>query len=158
MMKRDLIWWLSGVLLCSGMVDSYATAVDGPYQAIAKRNAFNLKPPQEQRPVEILSSLPKFRLTGIITRFGEKRAFLKMQVADSPRELTDDHSFALSQGERKGEIEILEVDEKLGSVKILWSGCPLTLRFEAETPQGLRVALPADSTPQSVPQSSIILR
>jgi hypothetical protein len=157
-MKRDLIWCFSGLLLCSGVVASYATAVGGPYQAIAKRNAFNLKPPQEERSPEILPPLPKFRLTGITTKFGEKRAFLKMQVANRPGELTDGHSFALSQGERKGEIEILQVDEKLGSVQIQWSGRPLTLRFEEETTHRPRVALPAGSTAKPSPQPSIILR
>ena len=157
-MKRDLVRWLSGLLLCLAVADAHATAVEGPYQAIAKRNAFNLKPPQEQRSPEILPPLPKFRLTGIITKFGEKRAFLKMRITNRPGESADDHSFALSQGERKGEIEILEVDEKRGSVKIQWSGRPLTLKFEDETSDRPRVALSADSPPQPSPQPSITLR
>jgi len=157
-MKRYLIWCFSVLLLCSGVVASYGTAVEGPYQAIAKRNAFNLKQSQEQLPSEILPPLPKFRLTGIVAGFGEKRAFLKVQVANRPGESTDDQSFALKQGERKGEIEILEVDEKLGSVKIQWSGHPLTLRFEEETSHRPRVAQPADSTPQLISRPSIILR
>jgi hypothetical protein len=116
--------------LCLTVADADAAAVDGPYQAIANRNAFNLKQLQEQLPPEVLPPLPKFRLTGIITRFGEKRAFLKMQVANRPGESVDDRSVVLSQGQREGEIEVLDIDEKLGSVKIHWSGRPLTLKFE----------------------------
>ena len=138
-MKRDLIWCLSGLLLCLAVADSYAAAVDGPYQDIAKRNAFNLKQLPEQIPPEIIPPLPKFRLTGIVTRFGEKRAFLKMQVANPPVESVDDRSLVLSQGQREGEIEILDIDQKLGSVKILWAGRPLTLRFEEATSQRPRV-------------------
>jgi hypothetical protein len=157
-MNRDLMWCLSSLLLCSGMTTSYASAVEGPYQAIAKRNAFNLQPPQEQRSPETPSPLPKFRLTGIINGFVGKRAFLKMQVADRPGELIDDQLFALRPGERKGEIEVLGVDEKLGSVRID-VGRPLTLKFEEEeTSQRSRVTLPAVSTPQPVPQPSMILR
>ena len=147
-MKRDLIWCLSGFLLFFVVADSYATALEGPYQDIAKRNAFNLKQPQEQLPLEIIPPLPKFRLTGIVTKFGEKRAFLKMQVVNRPGELTED-SFALRRGERKGEIEVIDVDEKLGNVRIEWSGRPLILSFEKETSQRPRLALPAISTPQS---------
>jgi len=157
-MKRDLVRCLSGLLLCLAVADAYATAVDGPYQAIAKQNAFNLKQPQEQLSSEILPPLPKFRLTGIITRFGEKRAFLKMQVANRPGESVDDRSVVLSQGQREREIEILVIDEKLGSVKIQWTGRPLTVRFEEATSQRPRVALPAKLTPQSIPQPSVMLR
>jgi hypothetical protein len=63
-------------------------------------------------------------------------------------------SFILAQGQRDGEIEVLEIDEKAGSVKVNQSGTVTTLTFEkngAKLPASVAAAAPAPNPGGFVP-------
>jgi hypothetical protein len=85
-----------------------------PYQKIGEHNLFGLQPPP---PVNQVAGTPppQIVLNGLTTVFGDKRALFKtLPTADSPKE----QSYILAEGQRTGEIEVLSVDMKAGTVTI----------------------------------------
>src|SRR5262249_45052252 len=98
---------LSTFLLCSGAIAIGADS-GNPYQAILDRNVFGLKPPpppgkSEEKKVD----LAPITLTGITTILGNKRALMNVQVPGKTAQ-----PLILAEGQREGEIEVLEIDEK----------------------------------------------
>lgn len=125
---------LSGLVLSAnaGAANDIATAAS-PYQGIAQRNVFNLKEPQpvinpapEIRP-------PRITLTLITTIFGDKRAGLKWPAAPTrPGEQPKEESHILSVGQSEAAVEVLEIDEVEGTVKIRNHGQLQTLSFTTD--------------------------
>jgi hypothetical protein len=129
--RNKLICLLGGLALCGPAHLSLAIA-ENPYAAIMERNVFALKPPpppvdpETQKPPP-----PNIFLTGITTIFGNRRAIMRTPpVPGKPGEAPKEQSFFLAEGQQDGELEVLQIDEKLGSVKIKYGGSPLTLTFE----------------------------
>ena len=114
-----------------------ATIPDGSannYADIPGRNVFGLKPPPpimtETAPQPQLS---KIVLTGITTILGNKRALMKTQpAAGKPGQQARELSLILTEGQREGDIEVLQIDENAGSVKVNNSGMVMTLTFEKD--------------------------
>jgi len=100
------------------------------YGGIAERNAFGLKPPQVKTEVQPPPPVPKLVLTGITTILHSKLVLLKKTpVASKPGETAKESFLTLSEGERAEDVEILEVDEAAGSVKLNNCGTLMTLTF-----------------------------
>ena len=118
------------------------------YQAIKERNVFGLRPPPTQPPPSNAPpQLPKITLTGITTILGNKRALMKvLPLGLKPGEVAKELSLILTEGERESEIEVLQIDEKNGSVKVDNSGTVMTLTFEKDGAK-----LPATAAPGTVP-------
>jgi hypothetical protein len=129
--ERMLLCTLAGLALCTS-----GKAVDGdssgnPYQGIVDRNVFGLKPPPPPPdPESTKPPPPKVFLTGITTILGNKRALLKMTPPAKPGEPAKEQSFTLGEGQREGDIEVLAIDEKAGTVKVNNYGTIATLDFE----------------------------
>jgi hypothetical protein len=104
------------------------------YEAISERNVFGLRPPPAQiGPTNPPAQLPKIILTGITTIFGDKRALMKVQPPGmKPNETAKELSLILTEGQREGEIEVLQIDEKIGSVRVNNSGAVMTLTFDKD--------------------------
>jgi hypothetical protein len=83
----------------------------------------------EQRAPEVAPLLPKFTLAGTAT-IPDKRAILKIQVAIGPGARMHEQSLMLREGEREGELEVLNIDAQSGTVNICWSGRPITVKFD----------------------------
>jgi hypothetical protein len=116
---------LSTFLLCSAAIAIGADS-GNPYQGIVDRNVFGLKPPPPPgKPEDKKIDLPPITLTGITTILGNKRALMNVQAPGKALQ-----SFILAEGQREGEIEVLEIDEKAGSVKVSQSGTVVPLTFE----------------------------
>src|SRR6516162_8606332 len=114
---------LSAVISCSFLLLlAPAQAItDTPYQAIVDRNVFSLKPPPPppvNNPDANKPPPPPITLTGITTILGSKRAFMSVNMPAKPPEPAKVQSFMLSEGQRDGDIEVLEIDEKAGMVKV----------------------------------------
>lgn len=106
-----------------------------PYNAIAERNVFGLTPkPPPQVPQPPTPPLPKLKLTGITTIFGNKQALLKVEFPPQPHVPATNHSYILTEGQRDGPIEVLEVNEKLGQVKVNNSGTIMEVTFDKPSP------------------------
>src|SRR5438045_1291474 len=91
-----------------------------PYQGIIDRNVFALKP----LPVATKDNSkdanppPKITLTGITTILGKKQALMNVAMPAKPPEPAKQKSFILAEGQRDGDIEVLEIDETSGTVKV----------------------------------------
>jgi hypothetical protein len=113
---------------------------DTPYQAIVDRNVFALKPPPPppvNNPEANKPPPPPITLTGITTILNSKRAFISVNMPAKPPEPAKVQSFMLREGERDGDIEVLEIDEKAGMVKVNEFGTITNLTWEKN---GLKMA------------------
>src|SRR5438874_469686 len=130
-----LVSTLSGILICGSVgaatADSTGASTkessdrlgtDGnPYHGIVDRNVFGLKdppPPPPPNPDAGKPPTPPITLTGITTVLGNKRAFLTLQLPAKAPEPAKIASLMLTEGQRDGEVEVLEIDEKERTVKV----------------------------------------
>lgn len=120
----------------------------GQYHVIPERNVFGLRPPPAQpNAAAPQAPLPKITLTGITTILGNKRALMKVAPSHvKPGEPAKEESLILTEGQREGEVEVLQIDEHAGSVKVNNSGTVMTLTFEKD---GVKV--PATPAPRMAP-------
>lgn len=101
------------------------------YQIIVERNAFGLKPPPP--PVEIKDVPPQqpvnIKFTGITADSRTKVAYF---MIPDPKAVGGAEFVALSEGERKGVLEVLDggIDAKTGKVRIRNAGVVSVLDFE----------------------------
>jgi hypothetical protein len=105
-----------------------------PYQGISDRNAFHLKPATPVNSEKVRTPLPRLHLTGITTILKGKRALLKAEFPAKPPERAREESYILTEGQRAGPIEVLEINEKKEEVKIDNSGTITNLTFEKIAP------------------------
>jgi hypothetical protein len=143
-----------GVLACAALAFCAAavsrdTSVDR-YRAIPERNAFGLKP-REQPAVEPAPQKPLRRilLTGITTLSGYKRALLKVEPLSGPGHQGEkEDSMILTEGQREGEIEVVQIDVGAGRVTVNNSGTVMTISFEKD---GVKMPGPAPALPPGTP-------
>jgi hypothetical protein len=97
-----------------------------PYSAIWLRNVFDLKPPPPPPVTAPVSTGPpsNIQLKGITTMHGTKRVMIDVQAAGSTGK-----SYIMREGERQGELEILEINPKTATVKIKNDDVVSTITF-----------------------------
>ncbi len=141
-MKRSAIVALGlagGLALPLGARAVTPDAAENPYLGIIDRNVFGLKPapPPPLPPPPVVAPPQKITLTGIVKAFGKKQVFFRTPAAPKPGEPPKETSFMLSEGERAGEIEILEINEIAGTVRLKNHGVeqPLSLEKDGMKPQ-----------------------
>lgn len=129
-----LVFALAGMALGTNCRATVPDARQGQYDVIPERNVFGLKPAQaEPAQINPPAQLPKITLTGITTILGNKRALMKVHpVGVKPGEAANELSLILTEGQREGEIEVLQINENLGSVRVNNSGTVMTLTFERD--------------------------
>ena len=133
--EKALIWTLGGLICCTGATATTGESSNNPYQGIVARNLFGLKPPPAlPSPEDTKPPPPSIILTGIMTGFGGKRALFKTTPpATKPGEQVKEQSYMLSEGQRDGEIEVLEIAEQEPGtwyVKVKNFGTITNLTFE----------------------------
>ena len=144
---------MTSLMLCAGAKAIGADSAANPYQGIVDRNVFGLKPPPPPpRPEDNKPPAPKITLNGITTILGNKRALMSVQMPARPPEPAKPQSFFLAEGQRDGDIEVLEINEKLdgGTVKVNNFGTVQTLTMDkdgAKLPAA--VAAPTPGAPPS---------
>jgi hypothetical protein len=107
-------------------------ATSNPYQGIVDRNVFGLKdpPPPAPPPDTNKQQGPALTLVGIMNILGKNTACLSFQSPAKPNEPPKPTSLMLTQGQREGEIEILEIDINNRSVQVSSYGAITNLTFE----------------------------
>ena len=141
------LWIVLGLSLDEGALP--AGTVGNPYLSIAARNVFGLNPPQMQ-PAELpTASSTRVKLVGITTLCG-KWALLKIYLPAQPSEPARPVACILEAGQRVGPLELLEIDEKEGSVKVRISGVIMVLMLERESDQPRMPSKPWDLPPSPV--------
>lgn len=99
-----------------------------PYRAIVDRNAFGIIPPPPPAPPDTNPPPSNLKLTGITTLFGSRKAMLLVQETGPGAK--PERSLILNEGERDGQIEIVQIDDAAGIVKVNNGGRAETLSFE----------------------------
>ncbi len=118
-----------------------------PYQEITRRNVFALKVPSPAPDATNAAQSPII-LNGIIT-FGVKRALLtKRSWFGSLAAPAAPQSFIVGEGQRAGGIEVVEINEKLGAVTVIYEGTACTLHFEANGKGGRHLLPPKHKGPR----------
>lgn len=124
-----------------------AATSGSPYQGIVSQNVFGLVPVPTQVKAVPPASLPKVQPVGITTMLGDKRALLKVSVPAMPPEPAKELSCILTVGQREGPIEVLEIDERAGSVTVDNSGTVQVLTLQQDSPRPQTLALSPPPTP-----------
>jgi hypothetical protein len=103
-----------------------------PYSAIWTRNVFDLKPPEEKITTKAPEVAPpsNIKLMGIYTIFG-KRALLSVQeAAGAGKPQGKEEFYNMSEGERHGVLELVEINPTARTVKIKNEEIVSTITFE----------------------------
>ena len=104
-----------------------------PYHPIVERNVFGLKdPPKIEEPGPPKPPPANITLTGITDVLGRKLALLEWVepvIPGQPANTKKNYS-TLTEGQREGQIEVLEIDVKAGTVKVNNYGETKTLSFK----------------------------
>ncbi len=144
----------AGILVLSAAANaaSAATADAGnPYaDTIVGRNVFSLKtPPPPPNPEDLVKKdpPPKILLQGLTTILGRPQVLFKVQIPAKPGQPAKEESFVMTEGERQGEIEVLDIDESAGEVKFNNHGTVEPLNMKDHVAKA-----PASASPMALPQ------
>src|SRR5258706_12381620 len=135
-MRRDIKMTecLAGCCALAGSILAAVNPADNrsAYDAIGARNLFDLKPPTPTTPPAPVAGAPppKVKLTGITTILGNKRALFLVQETPALAKAQKEESYILTEGQRQGLLEVLEIDERTGRVKIKNDGNISVVTFE----------------------------
>jgi hypothetical protein len=129
--EKMLVCALAALFLCAA-ARAAANPSGSPYQGIVERNVFGLKPPPPPPDPEANKPPPpKITLQGFTTFGGIKRALLKAQLPAKPGEPPKgEQGFVLAEGQRDGDIEVLEINTEARTVKVNDFGTITNLNFE----------------------------
>ncbi len=146
--RKTAVWTVWSLLLCAA-AGSVVADTANPYQGIVERNVFGLKPPSPPPKTEPdKPPAPDITISGITTIFGNKRAILSAKMPARPPEPAKPQSFILAEGQRDGELEVLEIDPTLdgGTVKVKNFGQVMTLSMNKNGAK-----LPTGAPPAPIP-------
>lgn len=149
-----LICLAGGLSVCVAARAVTAESQSNPYQSIVDRNVFALKPPPPPPDPEATKPPPvKITLTGITTIFGDKRALMKSPAPPGkPGEpAKPELSYILTVGQREGDIEVLDIDEVGGNVKLRNGGIEVTLNIDKDGPKLAPSAAQVPGMPGGIP-------
>src|SRR5215475_5255978 len=116
---KQAVLLVSSLLCCSAADAIVGDNSGNPYQGIVDRNVFGLKPPPPPPAAEPqLPPAPKVTITGITTILGNKRVLLEVAIPAKGTEPAKKQSYILAEGQRDGDMEVMQIDEKSGDVKL----------------------------------------
>jgi hypothetical protein len=124
--------YLLGFLVFGSISNSlWAASSENPYQGIVQRNVFDVRPP----PAPIVEAppappLPEIWLNGLTDILGRKQALLKVRFPSKPPK---EESYIFGEGQREGDIEILAIDVRAGTVKVKNFDTIMNLSVEANS-------------------------
>src|SRR5882762_2793979 len=129
---KYIIGALAIVAFCPSAKLTSAVGATQDYSKISVRNLFGLHEIVQPPPEIVKPQLPKIVLNGITT-MGSKLVFLKVQFPPKAGEQPQaEQSFMLTEGQREGGIEILEINERAGTVRVNNFGSEMTIGFDKE--------------------------
>jgi hypothetical protein len=130
--EKPLLFGLGGLLLATAARGDVNPPGDNSYHVVVERNAFGLSPPKAA-PL-VTNTLPPVKVdvkfTGITSdKSGGKKAWLV--VPPPPNNRTQNPQFlSMREGESQGDIQVLEIDDKENTVKIVNAGVQAVLTFK----------------------------
>ena len=95
-------------------------SLDNPYGAIVERNIFDLHdpPPPKLEADQPKGPPPNIKLNGITTIFGMKQALISLTKPGAAGKPPTTIYLTLSEGQRKDDVEVLEINPKARTTKI----------------------------------------
>jgi hypothetical protein len=120
-------------------VGESANSTEASYSSIWLRNVFDLKPviSVTTKDPSTIEPPPNIKLQGITTIFGDKRAILSVQPTASPgKPAGKEESYTLSEGQRQGSVEVVEINPKARKVKIKVDDLVSIITFETNKAAG----------------------
>jgi hypothetical protein len=146
-----MVGMIASVTLATGARAIVPDSSGQNYNGIAERNLFGLRPPPPP-PAPVTPApppLPKVILTGLTTILGNEIAFLKVQFPAKPGEPAKEQSFMLKEGEREGEIEVVDINIPAETVRVRNSGTLMPITFDKSPPTPAPAPTPAATAAQS---------
>ena len=129
--ERPWVWAVSSVLVATAVRGDVRGLKDNPYKVILERNAFGLKEPPPQADPSAASNQPPVKVdvkfTGVTSDGSSKRAWFVIPPSPSRQQ---PKVLSLSEGDSDGDLKVLEIDEKVPTVKVLNAGIPVVLNFK----------------------------
>ena len=152
--KKPLVFGLGGLLLTTAAWGDVNPPGDDSYRVFVVRNAFGLRTnlPPVQQPTNPPAQKVDVKFTGITSDRSGKKAWLV--VPPPPNNRTQNPQYlSLREQETQGDIQVLEIDDKENTVKIVNAGIPAVLTFkENGYPTPAMAAMPGNPLiPHGVP-------
>jgi hypothetical protein len=129
-----------------------AVTTDNPYQAIVGRNVFSLKPPPPPpNPEDLIKKVPPptIKLQGLQTILGRRQVLFK--VPPKPPGQPKEEFFVMNEGERQGEIEVVEINMQAEAVKFKNHGQEQLLNMKDDADKPVVAAPPPGLPPGVIP-------
>lgn len=150
----------AGFVVLASSAQAAAADDANPYAGtITNRNVFSLKdPPPPPRPEDLIKKdpPPKILLQGLTTILGRRQVLFKVQMPAKPGQPAREESFVSAEGERNGEIEVLEIDEVAGVVKFNNHGTIEPKNMKDDVAKAIAAAPPSPGPqPTGVPPPAI---
>jgi hypothetical protein len=164
-------------------ISAFAVTNPNPYDGIVERNVFDIHPvvappPGSEKPPG--PPPPLIKLNGITDILGKKQVLLKAMMPGKPPAGPKEEAMVLTEGQREGDIEVISIDVKAGTVVVNDFGVVTNLSLEANAeklnstgpvpgaapaPRGLPVpggvpgapAMPQPTMPGRLPQRTLRL-
>jgi len=128
---KILTFFLSAAVFEAHVRSAAATPDDNSYKPIAARNIFKLHPPiQITVTPPPADPPPTIRLQGITTIVGQRQVLIAVRVSARAGEPAKEVFYVPDEGQREGEITVLEINEKTGSAKFDNHGTVQTLSMK----------------------------
>ena len=151
--KKQLVFGLGGLLLATAARGDVNPPGDNSYHVFVERNPFGLNPPKPvltptnaAPPVKV-----DVKFSGIYSKGTRKEVFLVIPPTPgkpdkSPQYLT------MRENETQGDIQVLEINDKENTVKILNAGTPVVLTFKENGLTPIAATMPGNPLmPHGVP-------
>jgi hypothetical protein len=126
----------AGLFAFAVLAVSMVSGWSAPYAEISQRNAFRLHPIEPLQAMPRAEPLPKVMPTGITTLLERKIALLKVEWPARPGEAARTQSLILGEGERDGEVEMIEINADARTMKVRISGQEQLLDLNRQSPTG----------------------
>src|SRR5271168_4601025 len=110
----------------------FELSADNPYGAIVSRNIFDLHdpPPPAVKEDKAKEPPPNIKLTGITTIFGAKQAFFILNEPGAAGKQATTRTSILREGQREGVLQVVEIDTKARSARIMIEGNESLIHIE----------------------------
>jgi hypothetical protein len=128
-----------GLLLAAAGWAEVSSVGNPAYRVIVVRNPFGLKPAPTNSPADLAKATPpavpvNVKLSGIINDSSGRRVWLLIPPPTAKGPVTTPPTnaplhFALREGDVQADIQVLEINPRQNTVKILNAGVPVTLDF-----------------------------
>lgn len=133
---KALVWTLVGIATGTVVYGITPDLSANPFQNITLANVFRLQPPPAEPapPVKPNPPLPPIALTGIRDGYGKMQALIQVVLPAVPPNPAKTTYLTLAQGERDGEIQVLKIDVKAGTVEVKLFGTVTNLCLNSNAP------------------------